>query len=201
MIYIITHYVPNNVLLEEMFKLSSSHNKVRAEKLGWNFIADSKRRIPDRPIFREKAAIILETMEKTQESDKILWLDGDVLIIGNRTESIFDDLGNADIGMVKVRPFWNSGVVAMKVNKKIQDLWISIRDLNSKDWVDAQLESRIPTWVNESDPKVVELDVKWNSPKVPILNDGVEIVGFHISDQHRKLMNIKKTLKLINSNA
>lgn len=201
MISVVTHMYPRHHVHKKMFELSLSYNKSVAEKLGWNFIGDSKRRVPNLILFRERSAIIVEAMSAMQDEDKILWIDGDALIVGNNTPSIFDELGSADIGMVKTKSCWHTGVLAISVNPVTRNLFVEQRDHTHNEkqtnsgWTAHACEGcRKP--IHERGPlcgsqktKVVELDHKWNDEAI---HDNTEIVGYHGTFAIEKLRKIKE---------
>lgn len=164
----VTHNYPTDQYSAEMFQLSSAHNARVAASYGWSVVADSKRRVPDRSYYREKAALLVETIDSLKDGDRILWVDGDALLIGKHIDHIFNDLGNYDLGMVKVRlGRWNSGVMPIAVNPITRDLWVQVRDHSHRGpWIDGPLTTQISD-VRDIDGQLeaAELREQWSGHK------------------------------------
>ena len=201
MITIVTHLYPRHYVHEEMFALSLAYNKSVAEKLGWSFFADSLRRVPKMSFFRERPAILVEAVSSMQDGDRVLWVDGDALIVGKNTAAIFDNLGAADVGATKISGCWHTGVLAISVNPNTRELLTLMRDhVHSKDeasqenWTAHQCEGcTIPVGqrgplCGSSKVNLIELSRKWNDEEV---HDDTEIVGFHGTFAVKKLQKIK----------
>jgi hypothetical protein len=123
MIHLVTHYHPKNIYAQEMFDVSREFNRKVAERHGWNFIADSQRRVPHLGLYREKAAILVDAMKNMQDGDLVLRIDGDCLIIGQKTPEIFNELGQSDLALPKMNGRWTCSVVAFRVNAVTREMW------------------------------------------------------------------------------
>jgi len=199
---IVTHYCPRHHLHEEMFALSSGYNKSVADKLGWKFFADSKRRVPQKDLFRERSAILAEAASSMQDGDKMLWIDGDALIVGKNTSAIFNELGSADVGATKLYDCWHTGVLAISINTNTRELLTQMRDhIHATDeachenWTAHECNNcKIPVGqrgplCGSSKIKLIELAHKWNDEAI---HDDTEIVGYHGTFAVEKLKNIKE---------
>jgi hypothetical protein len=128
---IVTHYAPTCTPHRHLFGLAKFVNFKWAQSLGWDFIADDSRRVES--IYRERSAILAEVIAGLEDGDRVLWLDGDALIVAS-PEPIWTDLGDNDIGMVRfdsnnnVVRYWHAGVVPMTVNSATRNLWVEIRN-------------------------------------------------------------------------
>lgn len=202
---IVTHYFPRCEPHVLFFELAKSVNAKWAKSLGWNFVADSLRRLRV-SIYREKAAILTEVIQGLPDGDRVLWLDGDAVIVAN-PEPIWDDLGDADIGMVKVR-HWNSGVVPMTVNSATRNLWVDVRDHKHSHenppehevW-DANVCDDCPLEAGDRGPlcgsrkrTLVELGHRWNENHEKRDND-TRIVGHHRLEPWGKLKAMQETIQ------
>lgn len=203
---IVTHYIPWMPYSGDFWKISSEQSKAWATKLGWEIYADSKRRLADPFIYREKAAMLSEVMGECEDGDRILWLDGDALIVRDPS-AIFDDLKGADLGMVKfVHRRWNSGVCAMVVNPATRALWPEVvthahtRDTPfvdgpltenvCEDWTAHECDNCPHTPGNRgplcgsSKTMVIELDRRFNE-HWEARDENTRIFGFHMMGAHR----------------
>jgi hypothetical protein len=202
------------------FALTRAYNQKKADALGWGFVADSEQRVPNENPWRERAAIIASVVAGLAVGDEVLWVDGDCLIVGDAIGDIFNEIANADYGMIKSDGIWNAGVIAMRVSPQVRTLWVEMRDHkhNNEDRVD-EVVSAWPTpdkvcetWdANECascpwEPsargplcgshkvRLVEIDRKWNS--LPDEVDArTQIIGFHHNDAFTKLRLIMKILE------
>jgi hypothetical protein len=125
---LVTHFFPRYRQQCEFFAMTCEFNRRVCERIGWKFFADSKRRVPDKNVWREKSAMIADTIEPMVDGTQVLWVDGDVLLVGDRLGEIFDAIAGFDYGMAKPFGRWNSGVVPMIVSPQIRRLWPEMRD-------------------------------------------------------------------------
>jgi len=213
--YVVTHYAPRSHPSRDFWNISREHNGKWAGRLGWEFHADEKRRLPDQLIYREKAAYLTECMAGMDDGDRVLWLDGDAVILRDPA-AIWDELGSADIGMTKfVRERWNSGVCAMAVNPVVRALWPEIQN-HEHDWkigfIDTPLAENVcemwrahecadcPLPPGQRGPlcgshktRVVELHRRWNE-HWEMRNGDTRILGLHMMGAHRTLRCMKEAL-------
>lgn len=217
---IITHYMPRCKVHSDFFVLTREYNRKKADALGWGFVADSEERVPNKNPWRERAAIVASVVARLAVGDEVLWVDGDCLIVGDAIGDIFDEIRNADYGMVKIEGRWNTGVVPMRVSSQVRTLWDETRDHdhNSKNREDEVVSARptpdkvYETWdanVCVSCPwgpsargplcgshkvRLVEINRKWNSQPDEV-DARTQIVGFHQNDAFTKLRMITKILE------
>jgi len=201
--HIVTHYWNEMDIHNEFFRLTSEFNRRVAQRLGWRFDADSKKRVSIENPWREKAAKLVESFEGMPDGDQVLWIDGDCLLVGNDIELIFDDLGIHDIGMVKfgASKEWNCGVTPMTVNPVVRALWKDVRDHPNNMLLDLEEHVKaldndhfIP--VGEHRVTVVELARKWNET-YDERNSFTEIIGFHGYDAYTKRDRIASVLEIL----
>lgn len=218
---IVTHYVARCEPQRQFWALSKANNEAWAKRLGWEFFADEKRRMPSiKLIYREKSAIITEVMAGMQDGDRLLWLDGDAVIVADPS-GIWDALGKADIGMVKFRAkHWNSGVVPINVNAASKEMWAEVvthRHEKDQPAADAMIDGKIAHAVCEvwdahecencpwtpgnrgplcgsHKTKVVELDRRWNEHHDKRDAD-TKIVGMHMMEAWATLKAMQETLR------
>jgi hypothetical protein len=199
--YMLTHYYPRCTMHKTIFDVTRAHNQAWADQIGFEFISDERRRLPSEYIYREKSAFITECLEKMEDGDEVLWLDGDAIVWRDPT-GIFDALVGADIGMVKfVNERWNSGVCAFPVNKTTRALWKEIithehgykqpfndgpMDDNVCEKWDAHECKACPWPAEKRGPlcgshktKVKELDRRWNE-HWDARDENTKIIGFHM---------------------
>ena len=219
--WVVTHYYPWKPYAPEFWAIAKSHNGEWAKRLGWGFAADSEQRVPKLyphvkwplSLYREKAAMIHETLCGLPDGDMALWLDGDALILRDPS-GVFDELGAADVGMVKfIKERWNSGVVAMKVSEVTRQLWkevIGHMHTKKEPFIDGPLHENIcnewtahecascPWQPGDRGPlcgshkvKVAELGHQWNEHHDKI-DDQTRIVGLHMTGSHTTLRVMKE---------
>lgn len=217
---IITHYMPRCKQHSDFFALTRAFNGKKATALGWGFIADDKVRVPKKNPWRERAAIIAEVVAGLPYGDEVLWVDGDCLIVGDDTGSIFTEIANVDYGMVKIDGKWNAGVVPMRVSPQIRTLWVQMRDhRHAGECYDNEIASARPTpdevyetwdantcegcpWepakrgplCGSHNVRLVEIGHKWDERPSTVDAD-TQIVGFHRNDAFTKLRMITKILE------
>jgi hypothetical protein len=216
---LITHFFPRYYLQAEFFKLTSDFNRAACERMKWSFVADSQRRVPDKNVWREKAAIIYETVAGLPDGDEVLWVDGDCLLIGANLPEIFRVIEGRDYAMAKRNGRWNSGVVPMVVSTQIRNLWRNVRDHTHGDVARCGIagdhrsiiQGAAETWnANECatcpwpperrgplcgshDVRLVELPRRWNQDP-PDVNADTQIIGFHRDTGWGKLAKIKEAV-------
>jgi len=160
MIHIVTHYIPRRVLSDIWWPMARDHNRDWAEKLGWNFVADSKQRLvhddngplpKGMMVYREKSAILADKIQEMQDGDLCLWMDGDAVIVQDPS-GIWDNLGDADVAMSKFKAGrWNGGVVPFVVNERTRELWpdcATHKHTSGKHFVDLSTGDKIGKWLN-----------------------------------------------------
>ena len=144
--------------------MARDHNRKWAEKLGWNFVADSKQRLvhdDNGPlpkcmmVYREKSAILADKIQEMQDGDLCLWMDGDAVIVQDPS-GIWDNLGDADVGMTKFKANrWNGGVVPFRVNAETRALWpecVEHTHSSGKDFADLSTGDRLGRFLNNKTP-------------------------------------------------
>jgi len=205
---VVTHYFPRCEPHRQFFELAKSVNAKWAKSLGWQFVADSLRRLSG-SVFREKAAILTEVLQGLPDGDRVLWLDGDTVMVAN-PEPIWDDLGAADIGMVKaiLGHRWHAGVVPMTVNSATRNLWVEVRDHKHSHenppehevW-DANICDDCRIAPGDRGPlcgsrkhTLVELGHRWNEHHEKRDND-TRIVGHHAMEAWATLKAMQETIQ------
>jgi hypothetical protein len=219
--HVITHHFPRTSVQSQCFALTRAFNETVVRNLGWEFYADEKQRVSDLNILREKSAIIHEVLDGIPGGDEVLWIDGDVLLVGNRIGDIFSYLGSeGDFGMCRIDGRLNSGVIPMNVNPAIRELWKEIlyherqdskpviNELIRQNIYDLLLDADLPgaayatlsTTQSVSDGgsykvKLIELPSMWNQSPTHITTDA-QIIGYHGYDAYSKLRLIRKELEV-----
>ena len=208
--HVITHHFPRTQAQSQYFALTRAFNEtVVRNNLGWEFYADEKRRAPNLNILREKSAIVHEVLDGIPGGDEVLWIDGDVLLVGDRIGDIFNQLGENDFGMCRIDGRLNSGVIPMKVNPTTRELWKEIlyherqdskpviNELIRQDvhdlLLDADLLGSAPGVSDSYKVKLIELPSMWNECKT--ITADTQIIGYHGYDAYSKLRLIQKELE------
>lgn len=187
---VVSHYWPAMEIYEEFFALACVWNGRACEKMGWPFFFDTKRRVPERNPWREKSAKLIEVFTTLVDGDRVLWIDGDCLMVGNAIQEIFEDLGDSELGMVKYgnSKEWNCGVTPMVLTEGVRELWRDIRDHPNPELLDLEEHARAlgpDCAVMAHGVRVKELGRRWND-KYDEVNKETQIIGFHGLDGYSK---------------
>jgi hypothetical protein len=147
-------------------------------------------------------------MNSEADGAQLLWIDGDVLLVGENIPEIFSAMGGNDIGMVRYgySEEWNCGVCPMIVSPQIRHLWKSIRDEPNAKLPDLEEHVRelkdkgVGVWstgqtarpvegftIKTGDMKVklAELDTIWNED-FKYVTSKTRIIGYHGYSGHAK---------------
>jgi len=214
--HVITHYFPWSSVHSRYFALTSGFNETVARNLGLEFHSDERRRVPDLNLLREKSAIIHEVLDGLPDGDEVLWIDGDVLLVGNRIGDIFNHLGDeGDFGMSRIDGRLNAGVIPMKVNSSIRELWKEIlyhERQDSTPVINELIRQNIEELLADANNprpsacgndsykvKLIELPSIWNECQTIVsecrVTADTQIIGYHGYDAYSKLYMIEKELE------
>ena len=202
--YIITqHYTLEHT---ELFDLTSPINSKYAEKIGFEYVTSNIRRCPDRKVWWEKIAWLIELLKTLNEGDLIVYEDCDSINLSGDLKSALHD--GCEYGMVQLRGglgnkqllgWYNAGVIMMintpDVRAYFQRVWDRNDDTDETS-MNKDLKSLNNTIGNSKN--ICSLGIEWNClyNNQNFFND-INIKSWHGMKYEDKLIAIKGYLKLI----
>ncbi len=189
----------------KLFDISRPINQKYARNLGFDYISNCIRRCPERSIYWEKIAYLIEMLPTLEEGTFVVWEDADSINV--KEESLENALPNGEIfGMVQNRAgvngnqlinWYNAGVMVMINCPEVRDflnrVWKRTEETDESAIV---AELKLNGWVVGGGKYIYSIDAKWNqwANNTNVCSDPV-IKSFHGILPNKKLSAIQEFLK------
>lgn len=201
-IIITQYYTPE---LKELFDLTSPINIGYAEKNGYEYISDTKRRCPDRMSWWEKISWLQELSSSVEENSLIVYEDCDSVNMGGDITSALTN--NTEFGMVQMRGglggkqlinWYNSGVIIMKNTKAVKSFLERVWKRNDKSEETSLLhELKYNNYTIGPNNPICNLDVEWNAWRnnLSLGSGDIKIRSWHGLKPENKITQIRDFIK------